>query len=90
MNRLVVVSNRVPALKHQAAKPGGLAVGLGAALKKRGGLWFGWSGQLADRPSAQSVIAQTDPFALATFCINRTLGVYCRSGTRCWSGREAA
>jgi trehalose 6-phosphate synthase len=39
--RLVVVSNRVPT----APAPGGLAVALGAALKPRGGLWFGWSGE---------------------------------------------
>jgi trehalose 6-phosphate synthase len=43
--RLVVVSNRVP-LPSSADSPtaGGLAVALDAALKQRGGLWFGWSG----------------------------------------------
>ena len=43
MSRLVVVSNRV-ALPGESA-PGGLAVGLQAALAARGGLWFGWSGK---------------------------------------------
>ena len=43
MNRLVVVSNRV-ALPGES-RAGGLAVGLLAALKERGGLWFGWSGR---------------------------------------------
>ena len=44
--RLVVVSNRVP-LPACLATPaaGGLAVALEAALKARGGLWFGWSGE---------------------------------------------
>jgi trehalose 6-phosphate synthase len=44
--RLVVVSNRVP-LPACSAMPaaGGLAVALEAALKARGGLWFGWSGE---------------------------------------------
>lgn len=43
MNRLVVVSNRVPAAS--AATPaGGLAVALDGLMEKRGGLWFGWSG----------------------------------------------
>src|SRR5215207_11451374 len=43
--RLVVVSNRVP-VPSGAGSPnaGGLAVALDAALKQRGGLWFGWSG----------------------------------------------
>ena len=43
MSRLVVVSNRV-ALPGESA-PGGLAVGLQAALEAHGGLWFGWSGK---------------------------------------------
>lgn len=48
--RLVVVSNRVPdPTKTQA---GGLAVALGAALKERGGLWFGWSGETVETGTA--------------------------------------
>jgi trehalose 6-phosphate synthase len=45
--RLVVVSNRVP-LPACSATPaaGGLAVALEAGLKARGGLWFGWSGEV--------------------------------------------
>ena len=43
MSRLVVVSNRVAVPGESRA--GGLAVGLLAALKERGGLWFGWSGK---------------------------------------------
>lgn len=47
MARLIVVSNRVPVptSKGSAAAAGGLAVALEAALKSRGGLWFGWSGK---------------------------------------------
>jgi trehalose 6-phosphate synthase len=47
--RLIVVSNRVP-LPSSPAVPvaGGLAVALEAALKARGGLWFGWSGKATD------------------------------------------
>ncbi len=44
MTRLVVVSNRVADLKDPA-QAGGLAVGLGDALKARGGVWFGWDGK---------------------------------------------
>jgi trehalose 6-phosphate synthase len=46
VGRLVVVSNRVPLPSSSAAPAaGGLAVALEAALKARGGLWFGWSGK---------------------------------------------
>lgn len=48
--RLVIVSNRVASPKERAAKAGGLAVALREALGKRGGLWFGWSGET--RPNA--------------------------------------
>lgn len=44
MSRLVAVSNRVADL-HDPGQAGGLAVGLGDALKARGGIWFGWDGQ---------------------------------------------
>ncbi|WP_454828541.1 alpha,alpha-trehalose-phosphate synthase (UDP-forming) [Pseudoxanthomonas wuyuanensis] len=44
MSRLVVVSNRVAVPGETRA--GGLAVGLLAALRERGGLWFGWSGKI--------------------------------------------
>ncbi len=44
--RLVVVSNRVADPRKTAA--GGLAVALGDALSRSGGLWFGWSGHVVD------------------------------------------
>lgn len=44
--RLVVVSNRVGPLVS-GGKAGGLAVAMADALKERGGLWFGWSGNLS-------------------------------------------
>jgi trehalose 6-phosphate synthase len=45
MSRLVAVSNRVADLQDPA-QAGGLAVGLGDALKHRGGIWFGWDGTI--------------------------------------------
>ncbi|MBN8800395.1 MAG: alpha,alpha-trehalose-phosphate synthase (UDP-forming) [Lysobacteraceae bacterium SCN 69-123] len=51
MSRLVVVSNRVALPGENRA--GGLAVALQAALKERGGLWFGWSGRSVAGPSGQ-------------------------------------
>ncbi|MEO7068409.1 MAG: alpha,alpha-trehalose-phosphate synthase (UDP-forming) [Rhodanobacter sp.] len=49
--RLVVVSNRV-ALPRQTAT-GGLASALQAALRERGGLWFGWSGKIAAETASE-------------------------------------
>lgn len=51
MNRLVVVSNRVPAPAAAGAQAGGLAVALEALMEQRGGLWFGWSGRTEPSPS---------------------------------------
>ena len=50
MARLVVVSNRLADPRKPAA--GGLAVALGEALNKSGGLWFGWSGQIVEDAAA--------------------------------------
>jgi trehalose 6-phosphate synthase len=46
MSRLVAVSNRI-SIPRRAA-PGGLAVGLLAAMRARGGLWFGWNGEIVE------------------------------------------
>ena len=49
VGRLVVVSNRVAVPSASAAPAaGGLTVALEAALKERGGLWFGWSGKTGE------------------------------------------
>ena len=47
MSRLVVVSNRTSDPRKAAA--GGLAVALRESLEQTGGVWFGWSGKLAER-----------------------------------------
>ena len=46
MSRLVVVSNRVASMKNPA-QAGGLAVALLDALRRSGGVWFGWSGEIS-------------------------------------------
>lgn len=43
--RLIVVSNRVSQPTGRKAAAGGLAVGVQAALRERGGVWLGWSGE---------------------------------------------
>jgi len=48
MSRIVVVSNRVQVPAEGEAKAGGLAVALDGLMAQRGGLWFGWSGEVSD------------------------------------------
>ena len=45
MARLVIVSNRVPAVKGGKQAAGGLAVALHDAIEAHETLWFGWSGR---------------------------------------------
>src|SRR5204862_219078 len=50
--RLIVVSNRVAVPGTEAPQAGGLAVAVNAALKQREGIWFGWSGRVAEDGAA--------------------------------------
>jgi trehalose 6-phosphate synthase len=52
VSRLVAVSNRIT-VPGNTASAGGLAVGLLAALRQSGGVWFGWSGKTTDAPAAE-------------------------------------
>jgi trehalose 6-phosphate synthase len=49
--RLVVVSNRIAPIEEGQPTAGGLAAGVLDALNEKGGLWFGWSGEIAAGPS---------------------------------------
>ena len=53
MSRLVAVSNRI-SIPRKGAAPGGLAVGVLPAMQARGGLWFGWSGEVVRRDACAS------------------------------------
>jgi trehalose 6-phosphate synthase len=53
MSRLVVVSNRVAPIQEGEATAGGLAAGVLDALRRKGGLWLGWSGNIRDVPEQQ-------------------------------------
>ncbi len=66
MSRLVVVSNRVsvPDRRDRGAQ-GGLAVAMHAALKRHSGVWFGWSGEVSERPGPAS-FREMDGFTVAT------------------------
>lgn len=52
MKRLVCVSNRI-SVPGNGASSGGLAVGLQAAMRHTGGVWFGWSGESSSEPSPE-------------------------------------
>ena len=52
--RLIVISNRV-AVPEQATLAGGLAVALKGALTREHGVWFGWSGRVANPGPAKTV-----------------------------------
>ncbi|BBC72830.1 trehalose-6-phosphate synthase [Altererythrobacter sp. B11] len=62
MTRLVVISNRVavPKARGAAGAQGGLAGALNSALKKNGGIWFGWSGQETDHYTGDISIRRSE------------------------------
>ncbi len=66
MNRIVVVSNRVQVPKPGVASAGGLAVALDGLMAKRGGLWFGWSGQVSNEVSRTVAMATVGNMQYAT------------------------
>ena len=68
MSRLVVISNRVavPSARGAAGAQGGLAGALDAALRKQGGLWFGWSGEESDKPASEPSTQVRDNVTFAT------------------------
>ena len=55
--RLIVVSNRV-GVPDGNARAGGLEVAIRAALRRRGGVWFGWSGRVAEEPGPVKTVEQ--------------------------------
>ena len=67
--RLVVVSNRVPA--GGATKPGGLATAMQAALREHGGVWFGWNGCIAPDDCWTLHRERAGPIEYVTMGLNR-------------------
>ena len=63
--RLVVVSNRVASLKDPA-QAGGLAVALLDALRRSGGVWFGWSGEITERERRTPKLQHYSALTVAT------------------------
>ena len=71
MSRLIVVSNRVAPVDEGKATAGGLAVAVLAALKKTGGIWFGWSGEVMAAPTTQPRIYDVGKLTYATVDLTR-------------------
>ena len=57
--RIICVSNRV-SLPRRNVAAGGLAVGVLAALRHSGGMWFGWNGELTDGEPAEPDVQMRD------------------------------
>lgn len=70
MSRLVVVSNRVAIPKSGSPPPGGLAVGIRAALKGGHGVWFGWGGGLVDGQPGPAQVVRSGGVSYATIDVN--------------------
>jgi len=68
--RLVIVSNRVAMPKKNGGSAGGLAVGILAALRDHGGVWFGWNGELTDRSAGNPDIVTHGKIDYATIALN--------------------
>jgi trehalose 6-phosphate synthase len=65
MSRLVAVSNRI-SVPRRGAAPGGLAVGLLAAMQARRGMWFGWDGEVVETPADEPSIVRKDGVTYAS------------------------
>ena len=70
MARLVIVSNRLVSPGEKLARAGGLAVGLRDALARRGGLWFGWSGETTEGAAGAPRLSSVGKITYATLDIN--------------------
>jgi trehalose 6-phosphate synthase len=72
VSRLVVVSNRVAPITEGEPTSGGLAAGVLDALRRSGGIWFGWSGDVVDHPAtAMGVERAVGPITLFTIDLAR-------------------
>ena len=56
--------------KERGAKAGGLAVALREALDRRGGLWFGWSGETDAAPPAKPKLVRSGEVTYALLTLN--------------------
>ena len=71
MSRLVAISNRV-SVPRKGTSPGGLAVGVLAAMRAHGGLWIGWSGQVAEGEPGALEVVRRERLSYATFDLSKS------------------
>jgi len=68
--RLVVVSNRV-GIPDSGQRAGGLEVSIRPALKKRGGLWFGWNGKVTEGEPEAAKTVERDSVSYVTMGLQK-------------------
>jgi trehalose 6-phosphate synthase len=56
LGRLIIVSNRVAIPSRGSTQAGGLAVAVRAVLRRRPGVWFGWSGEVAPNETTRQFV----------------------------------
>lgn len=71
LSRLIAVSNRVAA-PSGGKSAGGLAVGILAALRQSGGIWFGWGGKTCTGEASDARLERHGETTFATIDINET------------------
>ncbi|HEY5166881.1 MAG TPA: alpha,alpha-trehalose-phosphate synthase (UDP-forming) [Pseudolabrys sp.] len=70
MARLVVVSNRV-GIPDSGARAGGLEVAIRPTLRRRGGVWFGWSGRVAENDPGPAKTVEHDNVSYVTIGLRK-------------------
>jgi len=68
--RFIVVSNRV-GVPEGGARAGGLEVAIRPALKRRGGVWFGWNGKVTNDEPAPVETVQQDNVSYVTIGLRK-------------------
>jgi trehalose 6-phosphate synthase len=68
--RLVIVSNRV-GIPDSGARAGGLEVAIRPTLRRRGGVWFGWSGRVADSHPGVAKTVEHDNVSYVTIGLRK-------------------
>ncbi len=74
MSRTIVVSNRVPVPARsgaEQAQAGGLAVVMRESLEERGGVWFGWSGEVVANPASAPRLVTKGNVTFATVDLSK-------------------
>jgi len=69
LSRLIAISNRVAA-PSGGKTAGGLAVGILAALRQSGGIWFGWGGKTCHGEPSEPALERHGEVTFATIDIN--------------------